>query len=1031
MSSQQPKPPSQPSLVQQFVELKDFRGLSVKPDIVNRPPNSWRRLDNFDLYIPGSIRKVAAPSALNGQAHPVVILAHAEFIPNDAGVRKVFGVGTDGNIYDLNNPAAAGISLGVGSISTPVWMGLLPGTLVPYTFITWQISLLVTTAQSVIAYAKDGNKYIFKCTTGGTTGSVAPPAWPTSGTVSDGSAVWTNQGLQDQATFEQNYLVIIVQGQQPLKFDGTNVTAVGVTAPSIPINLDQLVVSTSYGYAPITGRYYAWTWFNPKTLHESAPSPVRGALSQAIIPQTRGQAPNQVAGVPFYASDQAAKFNAKGSFLPFLPQGQFYSSVGLTLPQAALTPPIGSGYTHIRFYATQDGGSQLYLIQSLYDVTGDQLCDANGAVAISQLGTESGYEAVSVTQALATQVIVYDGIVTAGSAVSQDTMPANNDLLVEGSLTDVHTVAGTLTVDPDLAIHLYPRGPYLVTSASIAASAGTSWTIEARFRALSSNGGGGMLSFGSVQLAPTSSPVDKLLWMNADGHIHFAYHDSVTGKWVVLNSIAGGWNDGNPHAVDVRGSGSGVDLYLDGVHQSGNALFSNTAYVTWIRIGIADLSLHPGAGAFSSVPNRFQGTLDEVAFWPTTDIGAAQIAANNTQAGSNANYGGYIVALTPQNYWRLDDLSSVIAAPTPDAALVFPAPALTDHWPPPVSRWGAVFQGSLVVQDDSDAATLWSSDVGDFESYGEFNFDRFQTENDDDVVSLVGGLNLLVVGTLRRVDSLSGTDPSTFVRQPIDSLHGFLGHRCVFPLGSKIVGLMRQGFATFDLNMSFGATSQNIQLGYGDASLIGDDILPILQSIAAGANLYLTCIAVDNAQNILLFAIKDANGVTYNDVVLMYTMGATQGWSKFLPPGGLEYPTIRETLLPSGALNIIANASDKNSYILFNTQSPASPLTAVAETQALPTPLQTEGQMWDTDRDFLYMYVEGQDLSNFTYQFAVDYPNNSVFTTPALKLSPGMNLLGGRGKQIVVRFTHSVNPSIAPALISYVKIAYNIHGRRS
>ncbi len=86
--------------------------------------------------------------------------------------------------------------------------------------------------------------------------------------------------------------------------------------------------------------------------------------------------------------------------------------------------------------------------------------------------------------------------------------------------------------------------------------------------------------------------------------------------------------------------------------------------------------------------------------------------------------------------------------------------------------------------------------------------------------------------------------------------------------------------------------------------------------------------------------------------------------------------------------------------------------------------------MWDTQRDFLYFYVEGQDLANFTYQFAVDYPNNSSFT-PEVAMRPGRNLLGGNGKQIVIRFKHSANPTVVPALISYIKIDYTMSGRRS
>lgn len=1035
MATEQPQSPSRPNLEVPAIELRDFKGLCIKPDIVNRPPNSWRRLDNFDLYIPGSIRKVAAPAVVNSSAFPVVILATAEFKANDQSAEKSYGVGTDGKIYDLSAPLTAGISLGVGSISQPMWMGLLPGTEIPYEFIQWQKSLAVTAGEAVTAWALDGNKYIFECTTLGNTSATAPPAWPTSGTISDGTVTWTNRGLQDQATYQQNYLVIIIQGQQPLKFDGTNVTPVGVSAPTVPINIDQVVqtsVATS-GFNFVTGRYYSYTWFNPATLHESAPAPIVGTFQATVAsPSYRGTPTPGITNIPFVAADDGdTTFKARGSFIGPTLDGTFYLSIGLTIPQAALTPPIGSGYTHLRFYATQDGGSQLFLLQTLYDVSGDQLCDANGAVAIAQLGTEQGYEAVPITQSLATQVIVYDGIDTGNSQVSQDSQPANNDLFTEGNVTYIATTTGTLTVDTDLAVILYPRGGFLATSGSYAASQGTNWSLEVRFRAKANNGGGVLASFSASQKYSTTAMLDRVLFMNAAGKISFAYLDASTGAWVEIRSSANGWNDGNNHSVDIiASSGGGVDMYIDGVHQSNATNNNNPAFIGYWRFGLAELSVHPAIPNTANVPEHWQGVLDEIVFWETTAISSTVPASNASAAALNANYASVIQGETPTNYWRLDDLGSVIAQPTNDAALVYPAPALTDHYPPPVGRWGAIFQSSLVIQDDTDGATIWPSDTGDFESFGQFQFTRFQTEQDDDVVSLVGGLNLLVVGTSRRVDSLQGADVTSFQRQPIDDLHGFLGHRCVFPLGSKIVGLMRQGLASYDLTMSFGATSGNVQLGYGDATLIGDDILPILQQISMSDALYLVCIAVDNTQNILLFAIKDANGKTYNDVILMFTMGQSPGWSRFLPPNSLEYPSIKEMLLYDGTIDIIATASDKNVYKLFNTQAPASPLVAVAETQALPTTQQMGYDLWDTDRDFLYMYVEGQDLANFTYQFATDYPNNSAFT-PAIPLKAGKNLLGGSGKQIVVRLTHAVNPTNAPALISYIKIGYTVGGRTS
>ena len=60
----QRKGPEVPDIQTPVIELTGFKGLSPKPDVANRPPQSWRRLDNFNLYVPGSIRKIQSALSL-------------------------------------------------------------------------------------------------------------------------------------------------------------------------------------------------------------------------------------------------------------------------------------------------------------------------------------------------------------------------------------------------------------------------------------------------------------------------------------------------------------------------------------------------------------------------------------------------------------------------------------------------------------------------------------------------------------------------------------------------------------------------------------------------------------------------------------------------------------------------------------------------------------------------------------------------------------------------------------------------------
>lgn len=53
-----------------------------------------------------------------------------------------------------------------------------------------------TTPHYVIETATDSTQHRYKCTTSGTSGATEPATWPTSGTVADGTVVWTEDGTQ-------------------------------------------------------------------------------------------------------------------------------------------------------------------------------------------------------------------------------------------------------------------------------------------------------------------------------------------------------------------------------------------------------------------------------------------------------------------------------------------------------------------------------------------------------------------------------------------------------------------------------------------------------------------------------------------------------------------------------------------------------------------------------------------------------------------------------------------------------------------
>lgn len=271
------------------LEMLEFLGLELQPDVMNRPPNSWRRLENCDLFIPGSIRKVVGPQLAFGP-FPSVILEMLSYRRDNSGI-KLVGVGTDGHLYNLTTLADLGLA---GVVDQP-FMCVFPGT------------------------AAGGDSIL--------------------------------------------YLIVTLNGAAPRKFDGTNFTAIGVSAPAASATITPTFsAANSNAYLMQVGIQYGWTYFNPDTLHESSISPV---LSTAICTPTT---------------------NAPPAATPYITQ------VKIDIPTP--DPTIGDGYTRIRVYRTRDGGATFYLPPALYNAAGVNQSDSEGSVA-RVVGTTTIYDGVA------------------------------------------------------------------------------------------------------------------------------------------------------------------------------------------------------------------------------------------------------------------------------------------------------------------------------------------------------------------------------------------------------------------------------------------------------------------------------------------------------------------------------------------------------------------------------------------------------------------------------------------------------------
>src|SRR5579864_1415422 len=155
--------------------LQGFTGLSLKIDFANRDKNTFQVLDNFDLYLPGSIRKVL-PAVLYGGAYGANILNAIEYLaqPNNpqGGIRRLIGVGADGKLYDLASltPTVPWLDTStlLGIPSTIPYMLQASGYYVPFNIKSWQSTTNYLVNDAILEYSpEDGQLYVFAVASGG------------------------------------------------------------------------------------------------------------------------------------------------------------------------------------------------------------------------------------------------------------------------------------------------------------------------------------------------------------------------------------------------------------------------------------------------------------------------------------------------------------------------------------------------------------------------------------------------------------------------------------------------------------------------------------------------------------------------------------------------------------------------------------------------------------------------------------------------------------------------------------------------
>jgi hypothetical protein len=154
-------------------------------------------------------------------------------------------------------------------------------------------------------------------------------------------------GLDGTETIK--YLVVTTN-DTPYKWNGASApTVIGVSPPPDPIRIAVLNLTNSpdRGIPVLVGRRYRYTFWNPATKHESSPSP-----DSPLDPTT---------------FESLISPTARVHATPNLP---YIAQVALIVPNGGNPPVYGAGYTHMRLYATKDGGDVFFLVRDVVTESG-------------------------------------------------------------------------------------------------------------------------------------------------------------------------------------------------------------------------------------------------------------------------------------------------------------------------------------------------------------------------------------------------------------------------------------------------------------------------------------------------------------------------------------------------------------------------------------------------------------------------------------------------------------------------------------
>lgn len=335
-----------------LLPISNFQGLNIERGILSRPINSFSRLENFDLVVPGVIRKVRGTKVLTTTPAAAAVVAFRDYQKTPLGAELLVVVDAKGALYKS------------GSVADPI--NLI------------NVNNLYETGETL-----EEAPFI-----------VALPF---------------KEDADGDGQFDKVQYIVVTVGRwdYPKYWDGLNddIWQLGIPNPgdsyTVPYQHSVVTPQILYTHASlgqifrrsspnsedgiqvVNGRQYRASWYNPVTGHDSSLFPL--SLAPIIIEgNPPNPPPNKSATKPggtVYGTQQAPYLMSQPLFFDDLPDrtGSSY----IIAPQP--------GYTRIRIWRTADGGQDFYLLPVVYNKDGQVVTDSNGAIDFDAEGLIYGF----------------------------------------------------------------------------------------------------------------------------------------------------------------------------------------------------------------------------------------------------------------------------------------------------------------------------------------------------------------------------------------------------------------------------------------------------------------------------------------------------------------------------------------------------------------------------------------------------------------------------------------------------------------